>query len=100
MSQRNDTSNQNGAFDSLVPVAMIVAMAKNRVIGVDGKLPWYLPEDLKFFKRITQAKPLVMGRKTYASIGKPLPNRLNVVVTRNAEFSHEAYACATTCPQR
>lgn len=89
MSQQNVTSNQNGAFDSLVPVAMIVAMAKNRVIGVDGKLPWYLPEDLKFFKRITQAKPLVMGRKTYASIGKPLPNRLNVVVTRNAEFSHE-----------
>ncbi|MGP9768302.1 dihydrofolate reductase [Halomonas sp. AOP13-D3-9] len=83
MSQQKDT------FDSLVPVAMIAAMAKNRVIGVEGKLPWYLPEDLKFFKRITQAKPLVMGRKTYASIGKPLPNRLNVVVTRNTEFSHE-----------
>ena len=84
MSQQNDT------FDSLVPVAMIVAMANNRVIGVEGKLPWYLPEDLKFFKRITQAKPLVMGRKTFTSIGKALPNRLNVVVTRNAEFSHES----------
>ncbi|HDZ49546.1 hypothetical protein LCGC14_0029950 [marine sediment metagenome] len=83
-------SQQNDAFDSLVPVAMIVAMAKNRVIGVEGKLPWYLPEDLKFFKRITQAKPLVMGRKTFTSIGKALPNRLNVVVTRNAEFSHES----------
>lgn len=83
MSQQSDT------FDSLVPVAMIVAMAKNRVIGVEGKLPWYLPEDLTFFKRITQAKPLVMGRKTYASIGKPLPNRLNIVVTRNTEFAHE-----------
>ena len=80
---------QQDTFDSLVPVAMVVAMAKNRVIGVGGKLPWYLPEDLKFFKRITQAKPLVMGRKTYASIGKPLPNRLNIVVTRNTEFSHQ-----------
>lgn len=89
MSQQNEISDPKGVFDSLVPVAMIVAMANNRVIGVEGKLPWYLPEDLKFFKRITQAKPLVMGRKTYASIGKPLPNRLNVVVTRNAEFSHE-----------
>lgn len=89
MSQPIETSKQNDDFDSLVPVAMIVAMAKNRVIGVEGKLPWYLPEDLKFFKRITQAKPLVMGRKTFASIGKPLPNRLNVVVTRNAEFSHD-----------
>lgn len=80
---------QDTLFEPLVPVAMIVAMAKNRVIGVDGKLPWYLPEDLKFFKRMTQAKPLVMGRKTYASIGKPLPNRLNIVVTRDESFSAE-----------
>ncbi|MEG3081797.1 dihydrofolate reductase [Halomonas sp. 5021] len=76
-------------FESLVPVAMIVAMAKNRVIGVEGQLPWYLPEDLKFFKRMTQAKPLVMGRKTFASIGKPLPNRLNIVVTRQEAFAHD-----------
>ncbi|HAA44185.1 MAG: dihydrofolate reductase [Halomonas sp. 54_146] len=95
MSQKNATdqqsamNQQSSEFDSLVPVAMIVAMAKNRVIGVEGKLPWYLPEDLKFFKRITQAKPLVMGRKTFTSIGKALPNRLNVVVTRNAAFSHD-----------
>lgn len=79
-------SSQESAFESLVPVAMIVAMAKNRIIGVEGKLPWYLPEDLQFFKRMTQAKPLVMGRKTYASIGKPLPNRLNIVVTRDTSF--------------
>ncbi|WP_249979287.1 dihydrofolate reductase [Vreelandella olivaria] len=82
-------NHQGSPSDSLVPVAMIVAMAKNRVIGVDGKLPWYLPEDLKFFKRMTQAKPLVMGRKTYASIGKPLPNRLNIVVTRDKSFNAE-----------
>ncbi|MCS2609125.1 dihydrofolate reductase [Halomonas dongshanensis] len=72
--------------EPLVPVAMIVAMARNGVIGVEGRLPWYLPEDLKFFKRMTQAKPLVMGRKTFASIGKPLPNRLNIVITRDESF--------------
>lgn len=82
-------SQQQHAYDPLVPIAMIVAMAKNQVIGVEGKLPWYLPEDLKFFKRMTQAKPLVMGRKTYASIGKPLPNRLNIVVTRDTNFAAE-----------
>ncbi|MCB8889528.1 dihydrofolate reductase [Vreelandella malpeensis] len=80
---------QRSLYEPLVPVAMIVAMAKNGVIGVEGKLPWYLPEDLKFFKRMTQAKPLVMGRKTFASIGKPLPNRLNIVVTRDDAFMAE-----------
>ena len=69
--------------DTLVPVAMIAALSANRVIGVDNQLPWYLPEDLKFFKRMTQAKPLVMGRKTFESIGRPLPGRLNIVVTRD-----------------
>lgn len=72
----------------LVPVAMIAAMSRNRVIGVDGALPWHLPEDLRFFKRMTQAKPLVMGRKTFASIGRPLPGRRNIVVTRDQAFAH------------
>ncbi|WP_163560296.1 dihydrofolate reductase [Halomonas sp. NO4] len=72
--------------ETLVPVAMIAALSRNGVIGVDGKLPWYLPEDLKFFKRMTQGKPLVMGRKTFESIGKPLPGRLNIVVTRDTSF--------------
>lgn len=75
--------------ETLIPVAMIAAMAKNRVIGVDNQLPWYLPEDLKFFKRMTQAKPLVMGRKTFQSIGRPLPGRLNIVVTRDPDFAHD-----------
>ncbi|MGE4533533.1 dihydrofolate reductase [Halomonas sp.] len=75
--------------DTLVPVAMIAAMALNRVIGVDNALPWYLPEDLRFFKRMTQAKPLVMGRKTFQSIGRPLPGRLNIVVTRDSAFHHD-----------
>ncbi|MGQ7245804.1 dihydrofolate reductase [Halomonas sp. V046] len=76
-------------LDTFVPIAMIAAMSRNRVIGVDNKLPWYLPEDLKFFKHMTQAKPLVMGRKTFESIGRPLPNRLNIVVTRDRGFHHE-----------
>lgn len=75
--------------ETLIPVAMIAAMDRSRVIGVDNQLPWYLPEDLKFFKRMTQAKPLVMGRKTYQSIGRPLPGRLNIVVTRDPGFRAE-----------
>jgi len=75
--------------ETLIPVAMIAALSRNRVIGVENQLPWYLPEDLRFFKRMTQAKPLVMGRKTFASIGRALPGRLNIVVTRNRDFTHE-----------
>ncbi|MBB3332712.1 dihydrofolate reductase [Halomonas campaniensis] len=76
--------------ETLVPVAMIAAMDRNRVIGVDNQLPWYLPEDLRFFKRMTQAKPLVMGRRTFQSIGRPLPGRLNIVVTRDPDFYQES----------
>ena len=70
-------------------VAMIAAMAKNRVIGRNNKLPWYLPEDLRYFKRITLGKPMIMGRKTFESIGKPLPGRATFVVTRNPEWRAE-----------
>lgn len=68
-------------------VAMIAAMAKNRVIGLDNDMPWHLPDDLKFFKKMTVGKPVVMGRKTFESIGsKPLPNRPNFVVSRQAGY--------------
>ncbi|WP_346799036.1 dihydrofolate reductase [Halomonas sp. Bachu 37] len=77
---------KTSSADTLVPIAMIVAMSRNRVIGVDGKLPWYLPEDLKFFKRMTQGKPMIMGRKTFVSIGRALPGRLNIVVTTDTDF--------------
>lgn len=60
----------------------IVAMAENRVIGYEGKIPWYLPEDLKFFKETTLGHAIVMGRKTYDSIGKPLPGRQNIILSR------------------
>lgn len=70
-------------------IALIWAMASNRVIGRDNKLPWYLPNDLKYFKQVTTGKPVIMGRKTYDSIGRPLPNRTNIVVTRDAGFQAE-----------
>jgi len=70
-------------------LSLVWAMAKNRVIGRNNSLPWYLPEDLKYFKRITLGKPVIMGRKTYESIGKPLPGRTNVVVTRNTDWQAE-----------
>ncbi len=59
----------------------IVAMASNRVIGKDGKLPWHLPEDLKFFKATTLGHPILMGRRTFESIGRPLPGRRNIVLS-------------------
>jgi len=65
-------------------VYLIAAVAANGVIGADGRLPWQLPEDLRHFKRMTQGHAVIMGRKTWESIGKPLPGRKNIVVTRQA----------------
>ncbi|MHB1238617.1 MAG: dihydrofolate reductase, partial [Gallionella sp.] len=67
-------------------VSLIVAMSKNRVIGINNTLPWHLPADLKHFKALTMGHHIVMGRKTYDSIGKPLPGRTSVVVTRNRKL--------------
>lgn len=67
----------------------IVAMTSERVIGKDGDLPWHLPEDLKFFKKTTLNSPILMGRKTYDSIGRPLPKRQNIVLTRDLDWSAE-----------
>ena len=66
---------------------IIVAVAQNGVIGRDGKLPWHLPSDLKHFKETTMSYPLIMGRKTYESIGRPLPGRDNIVLTKNRSIS-------------
>jgi len=68
-------------------IALVVAIAENGVIGRDGGLPWRLPSDLKLFRRTTMGKPLIMGRKTFASLGKPLDGRDNIVVTRDPHFS-------------
>jgi len=67
-------------------LAIIVAVANNGVIGVNNRLPWHLPQDLKYFKVQTLGKPIIMGRKTYESIGRPLPGRINIVVTRSADW--------------
>lgn len=68
---------------------MIAALGKNRVIGADNAMPWHIPADLKFFKSRTWGKPVIMGRKTFQSIGKPLPGRPNIVVTRDDGFVAE-----------
>ena len=70
-------------------MTLIVAVADSGVIGHDNALPWHLPDDLKRFKRLTLGKPVVMGRKTFESIGKPLPGRQNIVVTRDANYQRE-----------
>lgn len=69
--------------------SIIVCHDQNRVIGLDNKMPWHLPNDLKRVKKLTSGNTIVMGRKTFESIGKPLPNRRNVVLTSNESFHHE-----------
>jgi len=70
-------------------ISFIVAMSKNRVIGKDNKLPWDLPADMKHFKDLTMGKPVIMGRKTYESIGRPLPDRTNIIITRDKDYKAE-----------
>jgi dihydrofolate reductase len=70
-------------------ITLIVAVADSGVIGRDNALPWHLPDDLKRFKRLTLGKPIVMGRKTFESIGKPLPGRQNIVLTREANYQRD-----------
>jgi len=75
---------------------MIAAMAHHRVIGKDQKMPWHLPADLAFFKKTTMGSPILMGRKTYESIGRPLPGRLNLVLTRNPALKIEGCEVVTS----
>jgi len=72
---------------SHIPLAIVVAVADNGVIGREGDLPWRLPDDLKHFKQLTSGHAIVMGRETYESIGRPLPNRLNIVLSRSTDFA-------------
>ncbi|HET7897768.1 MAG TPA: dihydrofolate reductase [Flavisolibacter sp.] len=73
-------------------VSLLLAASENNVIGKDNQLPWHLPEDLKFFKNLTWGLPILMGRKTFDSIGKPLPGRKSIVITRDKEWKHEGVA--------
>ena len=70
-------------------ISLIWAMDKNQLIGKDNQMPWHLPSELAYFRRVTTGHPIVMGRKTYESIGKPLPKRTNIVITRNPEYAPE-----------
>ena len=70
-------------------IAMAMVMDRNRLIGVRGGLPWHIPVDLQYFKQVTMGKPIIMGRKTWDSIGRPLPGRTNIVVTRNPNWRAE-----------
>lgn len=70
-------------------ISLMVAMDENRLIGKNNKLPWYLPADLQYFKKVTMGHPIVMGRKTFESIGRVLPGRENVIVTRNHDYKVE-----------
>ncbi|MFN3587021.1 MAG: dihydrofolate reductase [Moraxellaceae bacterium] len=73
--------------DTTPRLALIAAVADNGCIGIDNKLPWYLPDDLRYFKAVTSGKPVIMGRTTFDSLGRPLPNRTNIVITRNPAFT-------------
>ena len=83
----------------MTTLTIIVARARNGVIGRDNQLPWHLPEDLGFFKRTTMGAPIIMGRKTHESIGRPLPGRRNIVVTRDAARTFEGCEMATSMAQ-
>lgn len=80
-------------------ISMIAAMAKDRVIGKDNQMPWHLPADFAWFKRCTLGKPVVMGRKTYESIGRPLPGRQNIVISRDANLAIEGVTTVTSIEQ-
>lgn len=71
-------------------ISMIAAMANNRIIGANNTMPWHLPADLKHFKSVTMGKPIIMGRKTYESIGRALPGRLNIVISRSGFEASDA----------
>jgi len=75
-------------------LSMIVATADNNIIGKDNDMPWHLPADLAYFKKVTLGKPIIMGRKTYESIGRPLPGRRNIVISRDENYSPQGKGVA------
>ncbi|NOQ90403.1 MAG: type 3 dihydrofolate reductase [Gammaproteobacteria bacterium] len=77
-------------------ISIIAAMDRNRLIGNKNRLPWHLPADFAHFKSVTMGKPIIMGRKTYESIGKPLPGRTNIVLSRNSETQFEGTICVSS----
>lgn len=96
---RDERSNFSNSKNGMKKLAMIVAASKNDVIGVDGDLPWHLSADLKRFKKLTMGHHIIMGRKTFDSIGRLLPGRTTVIVTRQADFQFEGALTANTIDQ-
>jgi len=80
----------------MIKLSVIVAVSENGVIGRNNALPWYLPADLQYFKRTTMGKPIVMGRKTFESIGRPLPGRSNIVVSANPDYTAEGVSVVSS----
>ena len=80
-------------------LALIWAMAQNRTIGLNNDMPWHLPNDLRYFKATTLGKPVIMGRKTFESIGRPLPGRVNIVITRSEEWNHDGVLVVNSVDQ-
>lgn len=76
-------------------ISIIVAMASNRTIGINGQMPWHLSADLKYFRKITTGSAIIMGRKTFESIGRPLPNRCNIIISRNPDYQQPNCHCFT-----
>ena len=77
------------SLEYIMKISIVVAMDTNGVIGKDNELPWHLPADLQHFKKTTMGKPILMGRKTWESIGRPLPGRTNIVITRDSDYRAE-----------
>lgn len=80
-------------------ISMIAAMANDKVIGKDNQMPWHLPADFAWFKRCTMGKPVIMGRKTYESIGRPLPGRHNIVISRDASLVIDGVSTVSSIEQ-
>ena len=83
----------------MTTISLVAAMAHNRIIGKDNDMPWHMPADLAHFKKVTLGKPVIMGRKTFESIGRPLPGRKNIVITRNSQWKHEGVEVVTSPEQ-
>ncbi|WP_019644315.1 dihydrofolate reductase [Novispirillum itersonii] len=79
-------------------LSLVVAVARNGVIGANNALPWHLPDDLRYFKRVTLGKPVIMGRKTFVSIGRPLPGRPNIVLTRDTAWTADGVEAVHSFP--
>lgn len=98
MSQFGDRlrANVSPVTDPAPRVYLVAALARNEVIGAQGKLPWHLPEDLQHFKKLTLGRPVIMGRRTWESLGRPLPGRENIVVTRRAGYAAAGASVASS----